>query len=330
MRFAYQWYLLLLFLLPFMVLYYRKMKNHYYQTMNFAFVKKLSQFKVITARTILIEKWWIIRIVIVFLFILALSRPQAGRGYTEFFTEGIDIVLAIDVSGSMLAEDFKPNRVESAKKTAIDFIEGRKGDKIGLVVFGKNSFMQAPLTIDYELLKKRVEELFIGIVPEDRTAIGMAIANAINRLRDSMSKNKVIILLTDGMSNSGKIDPITAAQLAKKLGIKIYTVGVGKEGVVEIPVNHPFFGKQYARVKTDVDEETLIKIAELTGGLFFRAESVEALKKIYEEIDELEKTKLEVKEYTDYKELFYWFLIPAIILILFEIVFFNTWGIKIP
>ena len=331
MRLASPWFLLLLLIMPLMVIYYRKGKGKLTGTLRFpylAMVKK--QFSYTSLRSLLVQRWPIVRMVIVILFIGALCRPQAGRGYTEYFTKGIDIMLAIDASGSMLAEDFNPNRLESAKETASEFVKGRKGDRIGLVVFGEKSFAQAPLTLDYDLLTKRIKELFVGIVPQDRTAIGMAIANSINRLRDSDAKSKVIILLTDGMNNSGKIDPVTAAGLAKTLGIKIYTIGVGKEGIVRVPVTHPLYGKQYAQMETDVDEETLIAIAEETGGLFFRAESEEALEEIYKQINDLEKTKVEVKEYTEYKELFYWLLFPALFLILFELFLLNVWAMKIP
>lgn len=330
MRVANPWFLVLLLILPVIYLYYRRMKGRYTGTMRFPYTDVLKQNNRKTLRSAVVQKWWIIRMIIALFFIIALARPQAGRGYSEFFTKGIDIIMAVDASGSMLAEDFQPNRLENAKETAIEFVGGRKGDRIGLVVFGEKSFTQTPLTLDYELLKKRIGELFVGIVPKDRTAIGMALANSINRLRDSDAKSRVIILLTDGMNNSGKIDPTTAAGLAKTLGIKIYTIGVGREGIVNVPVNHPFFGKQYAQMETDVDEETLIKIADQTGGLFFRAESEEALKEIYKQIDSLEKTKVEVREYTDYKELFYWLLFPALFLIICEIVLFYLWGLKLP
>lgn len=234
--------------------------------------------------------------------VVALARPQAGSRSVQITSEGIDIVLAIDASGSMKAEDFKPNnRLYVARNVAAQFVDGREGDRIGLVVFSGEAYTQCPLTLDYGVLKQLIEAIDFGLQP-DGTAVGMAIANSINRLRKSQAKSKVVILLTDGRNNSGEIDPITAAEAARALRIKIYTIGVGVEGEADYPVDDPLFGKRYVRMPSDVDDETLKKIAERTGGLYFRATSTEALRQIYARIDELEKTKVETREYIDYAD----------------------------
>ncbi|HDZ13062.1 MAG TPA: VWA domain-containing protein, partial [Bacteroidetes bacterium] len=262
--------------------------------------------------------------------ILALARPQSGSTHEEITTEGIDIILAMDISSSMLAEDFKPkNRIEAAKEVAEEFVKGRKNDRIGLVVFAKDSYTQCPLTLDYGILLKFIKDVKIGIIP-DGTAIGMALANAVNRLRDSKAKSKVIILLTDGRNNAGELDPVTAAQIARAMGIRIYTIGAGKKGSALYPVQDPFFGKRYVRMPVDIDENLLKQIASITGGKYFRATNTNSLREIYKEIGKMEKTKIHVKEYTKYKELFVGFLLTALIILIIEILLRNTKFRKIP
>lgn len=235
--------------------------------------------------------------------VVALARPQSGTREVDIRSEGIDIVMAVDASGSMKAEDFKPNnRLFVAKEVAAQFVDGRQGDRIGIVVFAGEAFTQCPLTLDYGILKELIAAIDFGIEP-DGTAIGMAIANSVNRLRRSEAKSKVIILLTDGINNSGAIDPLTAAEAASALNIKIYTIGVGVEGEAPYPVDDPVFGRRYVRMPSDVDDEALGTIAERTGGLYFRATSPEALREIYARIDQLEKTKVETREYVDYSDL---------------------------
>src|SRR3989338_55089 len=213
----------------------------------------------------------VLRMAAVFIFILALARPQAGQREEEVITEGIDIMLTIDISGSMKAEDFSPqNRLAAAKDVLREFIKSRRNDRIGLVVFSRFSFTQCPLTLDYGALLELLDKINIGMI-EDGTAIGMAITNAVNRLRDSNVKSKIIILLTDGINNAGKIDPLTAAKAAKALGIKIYTVGAGKPGGAMYPIEDPLFGKRYVHMDTEIDEGLLKNIADETGGLYFRA-----------------------------------------------------------
>ncbi len=235
--------------------------------------------------------------------VVAASRPQGGSTQVRMVGEGIDIVLAVDASGSMKAEDFAPrNRLQVAKDVAGRFVSSRAGDRIGAVVFASESFTLCPLTLDHGLLRDLLGSIDFGMV-EDGTAIGMAIATASNRLRESDSEAKVIVLLTDGRNNSGRVDPLTAAELAATLGIKIYTIGAGTVGLVPYPVEDPLLGKRYERRQFDLDEETLRRIAEETGGQYFRATSPEALGEIYEKISEMEKSPIESVEYVAYREL---------------------------
>ena len=271
-----------------------------------------------------------LRMLAIFIFILALARPQAGQMEEEIITEGIDIILTLDTSGSMKAEDFKPqNRLGAAKKVMEKFIASRKNDRIGLIVFARHSFTQCPLTLDYGVLLGLLEKIDIGII-EDGTAIGTAIANSVNRLRDSSAKSKIMILLTDGMNNAGKIDPVTAAKTASALDIKIYTIGAGKPGMAPYPVDDPIFGKRYVQMETQLDEVLLREIADETGGMYFRANDENALKEIYKTIGNLEKTKIETKEYANYTELGIGFILPGFIIFLLEIVLANSVFRKLP
>jgi len=263
-------------------------------------------------------------------FILALARPQQVTAEKEYQTKGVDIVIALDISGSMQAEDFKPeNRLVVAKQEAVKFIKGRENDRIGMVVFAKKAYTQCPLTTDYGILIELIEQIQIGMIA-DGTAIGMGLATAVNRLRDSNAKSKVIILITDGSNNAGNIDPITAAELANTFGIKVYTICIGRGGMVPFPVNDPLFGKRYVQANVEIDEMTLRRIADITGGLFFRAREAQALTEIYEKINKLEKTEIKVKEYRSYNELFYLFLIPGLLVLLFEIAASRTFLLKVP
>ena len=272
----------------------------------------------------------VLRMLAIFIFILALARPQAGQKEEEVITEGIDIMLTLDISGSMKAEDFAPqNRLSAAKDVLRDFIKSRRNDRIGLVVFSRYSFTQCPLTLDYGTLLELLDKVDIGMV-EDGTAIGTAITNAVNRLRDSAVKSKIIVLLTDGVNNAGKIDPLTASKAAKALGVRIYTIGAGKPGGAMYPVEDPIFGKRYVHIDTEIDEELLKNIARETGGLYFRAKDKEGLAEIYKTIGQLEKTKIETKEYANYTELAGVFMLPGFIFLLLEIVLANTLFRKIP
>jgi Ca-activated chloride channel family protein len=271
---------------------------------------------------------FVLRLVALALVIIALARPQSTSKGQNVYSEGIDIVLALDISGSMLAEDFQPNRIEAAKNVAQDFIGGRTNDRIGLVIFSGESFTQCPLTVDYEVLKTLIKPLKSGMI-EDGTAIGLGLANAVNRLRESKAKSKVIILLTDGVNNRGEIDPITAAEIAKSYGIRVYTVGVGTVGEAPYPVQTPF-GIRYQMVPVEIDEKVLKQVAELTDGKYFRATDNKKLRSIYQEIDHLEKTRIEVRSYRRYTELFYSFIFVAVFLLIGDVGLSNTWLRKIP
>ena len=258
----------------------------------------------------------VLRMFALVLFILALARPQSVSSRQNISTEGIDIVLEIDLSGSMVAEDFSPNRIEAAKQVASDFIDGRSNDRIGLVVFSAQSFTQCPLTTDYPVLKSLLKEVKNGMI-EDGTAIGLAIANGVNRMKDSKAKSKVMILLTDGVNNRGEIDPITAARIAATYGVRIYTVGVGAQGEAPYPVQTPF-GIRRQMIPVDLDEKALTQIAEMTGGKYFRATDNRTLKNIYKEIDKLERTKIDVTAYKRYSELYGGWLLAGLALVLLE------------
>jgi Ca-activated chloride channel family protein len=250
---------------------------------------------------------FVFQYITIFLIIIALSRPRIIDSLKETNMDVIDIVLVIDISSSMLATDFPPNRLEAVKKTAKDFIKERISDRIGVLVFAGESFIQCPLTIDKEVLLSLMEDIQVAEQSYDGTAIGMAIANSTNRLRHSDAKSKVMILLSDGSNNAGELDPLTSADLAAKFGIKIYTIGAGtNQDVSFIP------GRGY--IRNEIDEVTLRSIAKRTDGKYFRATNVSGLEQIYNTINDLERTEIEVKEYTRYKELFGWFLIPAMLL----------------
>jgi Ca-activated chloride channel family protein len=262
----------------------------------------------------------IARAIVLALLIVALARPLYGERQELIVSEGIDIVLCLDISGSMRAEDFKPdNRLHVVKEVARTFIDGRKGDRIGLVVFASSAYTQCPLTTDYTVLKQMLAKVDFGGI-KDGTAIGMGIATGVNRLRESGSRSRVLILLTDGRNNAGTIDPITAAKLAKAVGVRIHTIGAGSQGEAPYPVDDPVFGKRYVMLPADVDEGTLKEIADITGGQYFRATDAGALEAIYREIDAMEKTRVETKSYVDYSEFGGILLLPAVLLLLLEIV----------
>lgn len=271
-----------------------------------------------------------LRLIVFAFLVTALARPQKVSAEREYTTKGVDIVISLDISGSMLAEDFKPeNRLAVAKQEAAKFVRGRENDRIGLVVFARKAFTQCPLTLDYEVLIELLQDIQTGMIA-DGTAIGMGLATAVNRLRDSKAKSKVVILITDGSSNAGNIDPITAAELAKAFGVKVYAICIGRGGLVPFPINDPLFGKRYVQAEVDIDEMTLKRIADITGGLFFRARDSRALGEIYEKINALEKTEIKVKEYRSFDELFNYFLIPGLLFLLLELILKNTIAVKIP
>ncbi|MGJ8633396.1 MAG: vWA domain-containing protein [Luteolibacter sp.] len=256
------------------------------------------------------------------LLIIALARPQLAKGRTEIETSGIDILMAIDVSGSMQAMDFKiqgepVDRLTVVKQVVEKFVGERPADRMGMVGFAGRPYLVSPLTLDHDWLKKRLKEVRIGRV-EDGTAIGSAIASSVNHLRDSDAKSKIVVLLTDGVNNGGAANPVTAAEAAKALGIKIYTIGAGTRGEAPMPVQDMFGRERMAMVDVEIDEESLREIAKSTGGQYFRATDTDSLLKIYDEINELETTKRKVKKYQDYQELFLYALFPGLALLLLE------------
>jgi len=262
------------------------------------------------------------RVLSIVLLIIVLARPQSSNSFRNEITEGIDIMMALDISGSMMAEDFKPNRLEAAKEVAADFIKGRKNDKIGLVIYAAESFTQCPLTTDHNVLQNLFRDIKLGLL-EDGTAIGMGLATAVQRIKDSDAKSKVIILLSDGENNRGEIAPMTAAEIAKTFGVRVYTIGVGTNGMAPYPMQ-TVFGKQYQQVEVKIDEELLQGIADMTDGKYFRATDKEKLVEIYKEIDKLEKTRIEVREYTKRKEEYWWFAALAGVFLLLEIFLRST------
>lgn len=269
-------------------------------------------------RAYLVHNQLYLRTITVALVITALARPQTKMSTEKVSTEGIDIVLAMDISSSMLAQDFSPNRLRAACNVATEFIEGRPNDRIGMVVFAGESFTQCPITTDHKVLLDALDNLESGII-EDGTAIGMGLATAADRLKDSDSKSRVVILLTDGEDNAAqKIEPKTAAEIAASLGIRVYTIGVGTEGVAPFPMQDRFGNIRLQNVKVSIDEELLEYIANLTGVSYYRATSDRKLKEIFKEIDELEKTRIEVASFTRYSEEFFPLALAALILIVVE------------
>jgi Ca-activated chloride channel family protein len=269
------------------------------------------------------------------LFIVALAQPRLTKSTTEVKASGIDIVAALDLSGSMISEDFtvhgqRVNRVNMAKSVLKTFIDKRPNDRIGLVVFAAQAFIATPLTLDHDYLQENLARLEIGTINSDATAIGDALTTALNRLRDLKAKSKIIILATDGQNNSGKVEPLLAAQAAEALGIKIYTVGIGEQGQAPMPVQDMFGRKAYRMMPVDVDEDTLQKIANETGGKYFRADNAEKFQKIYDDIDKLEKTEAVINKYTEYKELFPWIVGAGLALLLIELVLAQTTFRRLP
>jgi len=296
-------YLLLFIIIPFLIFWYKKIGKKYEGTLRISSSNFVSEkLKRSGNRKNSIIR--ILNLLILCLIIISLSRPRLIDNLKETKVEVIDMLLILDISSSMLADDFKPNRLAAVKNTAADFVDLRAKDRIGIVVFAGESFIQCPLTVDKSVLKSLIREITIATKEYDGTAIGMAIANGINRLRNSSVKSKIIILLSDGSNNAGEIDPLTAAELATNFNIKIYTIGAGtNQSYTKIP------GRGF--MQNEIDEETLQQIASITGGKYFRATDELALQSIYSEIDLLERSEIEIKQYTKYRELYSWFLIPA-------------------
>ncbi len=264
------------------------------------------------------------------LLIVVLARPQSTDSWSKSDTEGIDIMISLDVSGSMLAADFKPNRVEAAKDVASQFILGRPTDNIGLVIFAKESFTMCPMTTDHAVLLNLLKDVNTELIDGNATAIGNGLATAVNRIKDGQAKSKTIILLTDGTNNAGDVAPITSAEIAKAFGVRVYTVGVGTQGTAPFPAMTPYGTVVYQDMKVDIDEPTLKEIASITGGQYFRATDKSKLKSIFEEIDKMEKTKISVREFSKKKEEYLPFALIAFGLLLIYILLRNTLLRTIP
>ncbi len=328
MRFEDPWFLLALLILPFWLnnyLKYPPWSKINVRFSNTGLITRLRSYRSPFA----VHASFILRFSAVMLLILALSRPQTGYQETEIISKGIDIMLTLDLSSSMSATDLRPNRLNAAKKVLGEFIRGRTNDRIGLVVFASQGYTQCPLTLDYPVLLNFLGNSKIGLI-EDGTAIGMAIATAANRFRDSPAKSKIVVLLTDGMNNRGAIDPLTAARMARAVNVKVYTIGVGREGTFYQTVTDPNFGKRKVLVQTMIDEKLLRNIANITGGSYFRAEDEQALLDIYKKIDRLEKTDIKTRLYARHTDLFMWLLYLALALIIMELALPVTKWRSIP
>ncbi len=313
----------LLILLPLLLVWYLFREKHKKAALHLSSFTGFEGIKT-SLKVYLRHSTFVLRLLAFALLIIALARPQSKKSWQDLKTEGIDIVLALDISTSMLAQDFKPNRLDASKEIAMEFIDSRPDDRIGLVIFSGESFTQCPLTTDHSVLKNLFAGVKTGMI-QDGTAIGMGLATAVNRIQNSKAKSKVVILLTDGVNNSGSISPELAGELAQPFGIRIYTIGVGTKGMAKSPVAlNPYGQYVYDYVKVDIDEPVLKKIASLTGGKYFRATNNEKLKQIYAEIDTLEKTIIEEKNYTKKSELFLPLAMLAAILLLLEFVLKNT------
>ena len=331
MRFQNPEWLVLLVLIPVLIYRYihsERRKSGRIRFSNLATFKRIGPSWSLTFRHSLI----VFRCLGLILLIIALGRPQSGREGREILSQGIDIVLAIDVSTSMKANDLanqRKTRLEVCKEVVGEFVKGRSNDRLGLVVFAGESYTQCPLTLDYDVYLNFLGGVEFAEEDWDGTAIGLGIVTAVNRLRDSEAKSKVVILLTDGKNNRGEVDPLTAAKAAKAVGIRIYTIGAGSEGTIMQEVDG-IFGKRYVPVKVEIDEETLKQVASETGGQYFRATSEEKLEAIYEAIGKMETTEVKTRDYVDYQEIFSRFLWPGLIFLGLEVLLANTRFRRLP
>ncbi len=325
--FAYPEFLWFLLVIPAMVTWYVLRQHLRYPSLQVPGLYWVEK-EFVTVRHYLQHILFAFRMLAVGFLIIVLARPQSHNQWEEIISEGIDIIISLDISSSMLAEDFKPNRMEAAKNIAAEFISGRRNDRIGLVVFSGESFTQCPLTTDHSVLINLLKDVKIGMI-EDGTAIGMGLATAVNRLRNSESQSKIIILLTDGVNNRGAIDPITAANIAATFNSRVYTVGVGSRGAAPFPVQTPL-GVQYQSIEADIDEDVLREIAEITGGRYFRATDEDKLIEIYSEIEQLEKSRIDVRQFMASNEEYRAFALIAGLLLVFEWIIRVFWLRNMP
>ncbi|MGH9321713.1 MAG: vWA domain-containing protein [Vicinamibacteria bacterium] len=321
-RFVYPWCLLALSVVP-VLIYWRRRHRYREPALRFSEVSRLEGL----TPSLWTRLAWLpfaTRMLAVALLVVALARPQKGAAGEEIVAEGVDIMLVIDISTSMLAEDFRPNnRLHVAKEVVADFIKRRDNDRLGMIVFARHALTKTPLTLDHDILLTQLESVEIGSVP-DGTAIGNAIASGVNRLKGSDAKSRLMILLTDGENTAGEVDPVTASRLAKTFGIKVYTVGVGRGGLVPFPFRDPLYGVVYQNVEIPIDEQNLNQIANTTGGRFFRARDAESLKAVYDEIDTLERTEIEQVQYVRYTELAPRFMTASLLFLVFEVALSRT------
>jgi len=332
MTFAHPWLLLLLLLLPAFA--WLKGKRGHPPAFLYSSVQLVrAVLNVSRSRSggFLAALRWLTLVVLIF----ALAQPRLTRSQTQVKASGIDIAVAIDLSGSMASEDFEVgggrlSRIAMAKTVLKKFIEKRPNDRIGLIAFATDAYIAAPLTLDHNFLLQNLDRLELDVIDGSHTAIGSGLSTAINRLRDLKSKSKIVILMTDGQNNSGKLAPLTVAEAAQTLGVKVYTIGVGMRGNAPMPVHDMFGRKAYQMVPVDIDEDTLTKIAGMTGGKYYRADNAEHFQEIYAEIDKLEKSEAVVKKYTEFNELFKWFILPGVALLLVEQILKHTIMRRLP
>jgi len=334
MKFAQPWFLLLLLGLP--LLAYWRARRTGRAAFVFSSLGVLGEVHAVRrdwGKIVLTALRWLSLV----LFIVALARPQWTEGESRISASGIDIVVAFDLSDSMAAEDEgfvyqgeQVNRLFISRQVLKEFVDKRGSDRIGLVAFSGAAYIAAPLSLDHDFLLTTLERLSLDTIKEEGTAIGAGITASINRLRDVQSKSKIVIMITDGQNTAGSISPLTAAEAAKALGVKVYTIGVGTRGTARLPYTDVFGRRGYRPINVDIDEETLTKIADMTGGKYFRADKLDTLRKIYDEIDRLEKTEVEVKQYQHFTELFPWLLWPGLGLLLLEVILGHTIWRRLP
>jgi Ca-activated chloride channel family protein len=313
-EFTHPWVLFSLVIVPLLIVWYLRWSHKREGSIRFSSLSLIRTVSALSGKR-KVNFLNFLTLSIILLLVLALARPRITSKESESSWDVVDIMLVLDISGSMRAEDFKPNRLEAAKLEALDFVSSREHDRIGLVVFAGESYLQCPLTVDNDVVTNILKQVTIIDEQHDGTAIGMALAMGINRLRDSEVENKVIVLLSDGSNNAGELDPITAARMATDYDITIHTIGIGRNGKVPFPTVDPFTGrKRLIYQEMEIDEETLLSLSKETSGQFSLANDREGLSVIFDELDKLERTEVSVTDYTDYREIFAWFLFPAVAL----------------
>ncbi len=328
LEFAYPAFFWLLILLPVMIVWYILRGRRSTSSMTLSGFENIDE-KIGSSRIWLRHILFLLRLAVVSLLVVVLARPQSSNKWEQVTTEGIDIVMCMDVSGSMRAMDFRPNRLEASKDVGIEFVNARENDRFGLVVFAGESFTQCPMTTDRGVVVNFLNDIDFGVI-EDGTAIGMGLATAVNRIKDSRAKSRVVILLTDGVNNRGDVGPVTAAEIAASFGIRVYTIGVGTHGNAPVPVQDAFGRVVTRSMPVEIDEDVLKKIAKTTDGTYFRATDNHKLREIYQQIDELEKTRMDVKQFSKRKEEYFPFLLAAMLFLLFEIMLRYTIFRTIP